>query len=271
MVQQPRRGKRRRKLLGSHQRCWIWGRFPVLETLRAGRWNPRELKLSERLSSAERAAAAALAERGGCKISPVPHEELTKLCGSTEHQGYAAKMPPYPFADAAGVIASAGEHSLFVLLDAIQDPFNYGAILRSADAAGIDAVIVGSQGQSDVTSQVVRSSAGAVNHLPIAQVDDLPAAAAAVRERGLRIVGASEKAGVPVDEFDFRQPAVLVVGNEGSGIRPELLQLCDATVTIPQYGGVASLNAAVSAGILFYEARRQRGAPPRGSRPRPEE
>jgi 23S rRNA (guanosine2251-2'-O)-methyltransferase len=148
---------------------------------------------------------------------------------------------------------------LLLILDAIQDPHNFGAILRSADAMGMSGVFVGKTGQAEVTSLVARSSAGAVNHISLAQVDDLAGLAELLQSRGVQILGASEKEGIPADQCDFRRPTALVIGNEGIGIRPELLRLCDARVTIPQHGHVGSLNAAVSAGILLYEARRQRG------------
>jgi len=261
MVQQPRRRRRRKTLLGSHQRCWIWGRYPVLETLRAGRWPVLELRLADRLGAGERTETEKLARQSGTAVSVVPLEELTELCGSTEHQGYAAKMPPFPYADANQVLAAAGECPLFLMLDSLQDPHNFGAILRSADALGIDGVFVGTTGQAEVTSLVARSSAGAVNHVPLAQVEDLTELATLMKERGWRLIAASEKEGLPADQCDFCGPTVLVIGNEGAGIRPELLRQCDANVTIPQFGHAASLNAAVSAGILLYEARRQRGAP----------
>jgi 23S rRNA (guanosine2251-2'-O)-methyltransferase len=260
MVQQPRRRKRRRKFLGSHQRAWIWGRYAVLETLRAGLWKPLELRFSTRLDAAERAEVDALTST--LEVSFVSPDELTELCGTTEHQGFAARLPPFPYRTADEVLLKANANPSFVLLDGIQDPHNFGAILRSADGMGIDAVFVGTTGQTEITSQVVRSSAGAVNHVPIASSEDLPGLVREVRERGVQIVGASEKNKVAAADCDFRQPTLLIIGNEGTGIRPELLQLCDQTATIPQFGAVGSLNAAVSAGILFYELRRQRTASP---------
>ncbi len=259
MVQRPRRTRRRKKLLGSHQRCWIWGRYAVRETLLAGRWPVLELILSDRLESSERSDTENLVRDRGISLKIVPHDELTKLCGTTEHQGYAAKMPPFPYADAAALISEPGGNPFFLLLDGLQDPHNYGAVLRSADAMSVSGVFVGCAGQAEVTSLVARSSAGAVNHVPLAQVDDLVALVKTMKDRGCQIVAASEKASIPAELCDFRRPTVLILGNEGTGIRPDLLQVCDKRVTIPQFGHVASLNAAVSAGILLYEARRQRG------------
>jgi 23S rRNA (guanosine2251-2'-O)-methyltransferase len=112
--------------------------------------------------------------------------------------------------------------------------------------------------QSEVTAQVARSSAGAVNHVPIAQVSDLVDAAVRLKERGIRVIAASEKARRPISDIDLTQPCAIVVGNEGAGIQTPLLSACDETAGIPQSGRVGSLNAAVAAGILFYELQRQR-------------
>ena len=145
------------------------------------------------------------------------------------------------------------------MLDGIQDPYNFGAILRAAEVLGVDAVFIAAAGQVGVTSMVVRSSAGAVNRLPLAVVDDLVALVAELKARGMRVAGASEKAAELLAGFDFSAAAVVVIGNEGRGPRPEILAACDALVRIPQAGRIGSLNASVAAGICFYEARRQRG------------
>ncbi|MGE3316972.1 MAG: TrmH family RNA methyltransferase [Planctomycetaceae bacterium] len=258
MVQQPRRDKRRRKFLGSHQRAWIWGRYPVLETLRAGFWKPLELRLSTRLPEPERVEVEARIAELELSARFVDPDELTVHCGTTEHQGYAARMPPFPYRDANDVVQSAVANPIFVVLDGIQDPHNFGAIVRTADAMAIDGLFVGTRGQSEITSQVVRSSAGAVNHVPIAAVESLVEFVRQQRERGFQIAAASEENGRQAADCDFKRPTLLIIGNEGSGVRSELLELCEVIATIPQFGHVGSLNAAVSAGILFYEARRQR-------------
>ena len=247
--------------MGSHQRCWIWGRHVVLETLRAGRWRPLEVMLARELSHEETAEVRALAEQIGTAVESEPAEDLTKRCRAGDHQGFAAKMPPFPYEDAAELLRRCREPPLCVVLDAVQDPYNFGAILRSADVFGVSAVFVGEHEQAEVSSLVARSSAGAVNFVPLGRTADLAELVQAMRSRGLRIAGASEKGGLRVDEFDFRRPSALIIGNEGSGIRRELLERSDELVMIPQHGHVGSLNAAVSAGILLYEARRQRGRP----------
>lgn len=262
MVERYRRSKRKRQLMGNHQKCWIWGRHTVLETLRAGKWPILELIVSRELAETERREVFGLAAEAGLRVRLEESDAIRRLCGSGEHQGLIARMPPYPYDSVDSLLETCPPAPLFVILDSFQDPYNFGALLRSADIFGVDGVFVSDRGQVDVTSLAARASAGAVNHVRIAQVASLPELARRLRERGVSLVAASEKAQTPVSQFDFRQAAAVIIGNEGAGIRPELLELCDAHVTIPQQGHVGSLNAAVSAGVLLYEASRQRSGSP---------
>jgi 23S rRNA (guanosine2251-2'-O)-methyltransferase len=230
----------------------------VLETLRAARWPILELHLSEDLPHDELDAATRLAESLNLAVSFESAQALSQLCHSEEHQGYLAKMPPFPYDDADELLRKRPDRAFYVLLDAVQDPFNFGAILRSAEALGVDAVFVGCTNQVEVTSLVVRASSGAVNHLPLAKVDDLAAWIGRLKEAGITIIGTAPKAKRDVSRVDLRRAVAIVLGNEAIGIRPEILALCDERVSIRQRGHVGSLNAAVSAGILFYEVARQR-------------
>ncbi|MEX0704296.1 MAG: RNA methyltransferase [Planctomycetales bacterium] len=258
MVERARRGKRRGKLLGSHQRCWIWGRHVVLETLRAGRWPVLELWLADRLSRDELDEAGELAAARGYPVTVAGSEQLVKRCRSHEHQGYVARMPPFPYDAPDALLAARPPRPLYVVLDRLHDPFNFGAILRCADALGVDGVFVDAVGQAEVSSQVARSSAGAVNHLRLAKAAGLVPLLGRLREVGVAVVAADEQAERALFDCNLRRPAAIVIGNEGTGIRQEVLAACDERVRIPQQGRVASLNAAVSAGILLYEAARQR-------------
>jgi 23S rRNA (guanosine2251-2'-O)-methyltransferase len=254
------RSKGKQRLLGNHQKCWIWGRNPVLETLRAGRWPILELWLDVAL--ADDPAREALACAGQLKI-PVNRgstEDLIRLCHSAEHQGYLAKMGEFPYAGEEELFRSGGmsASAFYLLLDGLQDPHNLGAILRSAEVFGATAVVLAGQGQVGVTRQVARSSAGAVNRVNLIQSSDLPALAGRLKLAGVTVVGASEKAEATLDHFDWRRPVALVVGNEGRGHSPEMFAQIEAWVRIPQEGQIGSLNAAVAAAIFCYEIRRQR-------------
>lgn len=266
MVERSRRGKgkhkKQQKLLGSHARCWLWGRNLVRETLAAGRWRILELHLAENLPPEQLDEARSAAERLGSSVKVESQEVLERLAHTAEHQGYLAKMGPFPCWTADEVFAKAPGQPLFLLLDAIQDPYNFGAMLRSAGAFGVDGVFIGTHRQVPVTSMVARSSAGVVNHVPIVQVAWLPEIADRLRTRQIRVIGASEKADQPLTACDFREATAVVVGNEGTGIGPELLSRCDELVRIPIAPAVGSLNAAAAAAVFFYEARRQRSVAP---------
>lgn len=258
MVGRARRSKGRRQLLSNHQRCWLWGRNVVLETLRAGRWPIHELHLAETLPAADRDLARQLAEASGIPVEFDSAKSLQQRCRSGDHQGYVAKMAPFPYDDWQKLLASRSPAPLYAVLAGIQDPFNYGAILRAAEVLGVEGVFVGSTGQAEVNSLVARSSAGAINHIPLGQAEEIREVITAMQAQGIAVIAASEKTDVPCWNCDLNRPVAVLLGNEGTGIPPELLQLCDERVTIPQSGQVGSLNAAVAAGILFAEARRQR-------------
>lgn len=258
MVERYRRRKGKPALLGSHQRCWLWGRHVVTETMRAARWPVLELHLSDRLPEDELAFAEEWSR--SCDVTRIvePFDRLTQLCHSREHQGYLAKMTEFPYDRVDDVLNASKPQPLFAILDGLQDPHNFGAVIRSAHVLGVDALFVPIRGQVEVTALVARSSAGAINHIPIAQADDLMSLVKQFRSRSIRVIGTSQRASQPLSDCDLTRAVAIVIGNEGSGIRDELLVVCDELVTIPQFGAVESLNAAVSAGILFYEAQRQR-------------
>ncbi len=258
-----RRAKSGPRLLGNHQKCWIWGRHPVLETLRVGQWPMLELWLEEAAGDeADHREAVACATRLRIPVRRGAAGDLTRLCHSTEHQGFLARMGEFPYATEADLMARLKEDgpAFLLLLDGIQDPHNLGAMVRSAEVFGVTAVVLAEQGQVGVTRQVVRSSAGAVNRVPLVRSGDLADLADRLRQAGVRVVGASEKAEKTLDQFDGRGPVALVMGNEGHGHRPDLAARMDEWVRIPQAGQIGSLNAAVAAAIFCYEIGRQRRA-----------
>ena len=264
-MERHRRGKGKQQLLGNHQKCWIWGRHAVLETLKAACWPILDLCVSADLPEDERESALACARQGGVPARVESSALLEQVCHSTEHQGYLARMSAFPYADEDQVLRAAGPTPAFAICDSIQDPHNFGAMVRSAEVLGLDGVFIGEIGQAGVTSMVVRSSAGAVNRVPIVRVADLDALAGRLAAHGVRLVAATEKAVATLAAFAFTGSVAVIVGNEGVGIRPSLLAACQTHVCIPQCGRIGSLNAAVAAAIVFYEIRRQRGMPNRGN------
>jgi 23S rRNA (guanosine2251-2'-O)-methyltransferase len=255
-----RRSKSRvsRKASGNAQRVWIWGRHLVLETLAAGRWPVQELRFANDLPEAEARDLVdlATAARVPLVLAASP-DSLSKQCAKEDHQGYVARMGPFPYTPLAAGLESVTKHGFGLVLDGIQDPFNFGAILRSAEVFGVDAVFVGHDQQAGVTPHVARASSGAVNRLSLVQTN-LEGVLRTLGGQGLQIIGASEKAAVALDRCDLRAPTALVIGNEGRGLRPEVTAACTTLVRIPQHGQINSLNAAAAAAVLLYEARRQR-------------
>ena len=222
----------------------VYGRRAVREALR-GRREVLELLVTER------------AARDGWERKPkvVPERTLTELAGTRDHQGVVARVEPFRYADAYEL--AAGE-PLLVALDQVTDPRNLGAVIRSAEGAGATGVILPAHNSARVTPVVARSSAGAVEHLPVAVVPNLARYLNEVKGPRLWVYGA-DAAGTPMADVDLSGGLSLVFGAEGKGIRPLVRRACDASVSIPLSGRVESLNVSVAAAVLLYEARRQRG------------
>ncbi len=257
--------KKQGRFLAGHQRSWLWGRHPVTEVIEAGRWPLMELYLADTLPADLIQHMRSLAEAQGAEVAVETPERLRELGHVDEHQGFLARMGPFPYASVEEAVRGGeegerddGTPALWLVLDAIQDTFNFGAIVRSAEAMGARGIFVGTTSQAGVNSLVARASAGAVNRVPIAESEDLPALLDILRASGTHIVAADEKGGDVCTECDFRAPTALILGNEGRGVRPELLSGCDSRVRIPMSGTIASLNVAAAAAVLLYEAWRQK-------------
>jgi len=229
----------------------IYGRRAVREALRGPR-EVRELWASERALSAE-----PWLRDGSPRVHVKAERELTEAAGTRDHQGVLAFCDPYRYADAYEL---AGEpNPLLVCLDRVTDPHNLGAVCRSAEGAGATGVIVPAHGSARVTAAVCRSSAGAVEHVRLAVVQNLARFLTEVKGADLWVYGAAGEAGKPMWETDLTGGAAFVFGAEGRGLRPLVRRTCDELISIPLAGRVESLNVSVAAAVLLYEARRQRG------------
>ncbi|MFY9256940.1 MAG: 23S rRNA (guanosine(2251)-2'-O)-methyltransferase RlmB [Fuerstiella sp.] len=264
------RKSRRRQLQASHQKNWLTGRYAILETMKAGRWPVDELFVAEDEFAKDKSISdqiETLADAADVRVYFESSDRIAELCHSTHHQGVAARMGPFPYESlqwlqnflttSAATADAVGTLPLVVVCDRIQDTFNFGAILRCCDAMQVAAVLIGDSEQATVTPQVSRSSAGAVNHVPIVLCEDLNLAVGMLKASGLLIAAASEKATEPAWAVSLKAPTALIVGSESDGVSANLLALCDAALQIPMLGQVESLNAAVAAGIMLYEIRRQ--------------
>ncbi len=186
---------------------------------------------------------------------------LTALAGFDGHQGVALVVGPRRYASPEDILARAaerGEPPFVLALDSLEDPQNVGTLLRSAEAAGVHGVLFPTRRQAPLSPSAVKASAGAVEHLLLCPVDDLPAALADMHGRGLRVAGAEAAAPLTARESDLRGPLVIVVGSEGQGLGPTVRRRCDLLMRIPMRGAIGSLNAAVAGSILLFEALAQR-------------
>lgn len=227
----------------------VYGRNAVREALRGCR------QVLE-LWAGERAASTLPWLTEGPRPIVRKERELTEAAGSGDHQGVVAWCAPYPYADAWEL--AAGPAPLLCCLDQVTDPRNLGAVIRSAAGAGATGVVVPAHGAARVTAAVCRASAGAVEHLPVAVVANLARWLAEVKGPDLWAYAAVADGETTMWQVDLSGGVALVLGAEGKGVRPLVRRTCDGTVSIPLGQGVESLNVSVAAGVLLYEAARQR-------------
>ena len=231
----------------------VYGRRAVREALRGPR-EVLELWASERAVSGEQW----LREKGhGPRVQVKPERELSAAAETGDHQGVVAWCEPYRYADAHEL--AGRERPLLACLDNVTDPRNLGAVIRGAEGAGATGVVLPSHRAAHVTAAVCRSSAGAVEHLPVAVVTNLATYLNDVKGAELWVWGATGEGGTPMWKADLAGGVALVLGAEGRGLRPLVRRACDAFVSIPLGGRVESLNVSVAAAVLLYEAVRQRG------------
>jgi 23S rRNA (guanosine2251-2'-O)-methyltransferase len=193
-------------------------------------------------------------------VNFVPMEKLNNLSNSN-HQGIIALSSPIDFADIRNIIPSifeTGKSPFVVILDNITDVRNFGSIVRSAQFLGVNAIIVSSKGSADINEETIKASSGALLKMDICMENDLVKAVHYLKSSGLQIIGAKEKADQIASETDFNLPTALILGSESEGISMDLLRYIDGLVSIPMLGDFDSLNVSVAAGILFYEATKQR-------------
>ena len=232
----------------------IYGVNPILEAIRSHAERVRYVGVA-REETARHQKLIGEAKRAGVAVRNLVAEQIDRLAGGGVHNGVVAEISQTAFADFDDVIAA--EATTFVLiLDSITDPQNFGAILRVADGFGVDLVVIPEHDSVGLTPVAVKASAGASAWIPVAQVTNLARAIEALRKGGYWIYAAAAEGDRP-DEIDFRGKVALVVGNEGKGIRRNVLEHCDRIVTIPMQGHIESFNVATATAILCYEVRRQ--------------
>jgi 23S rRNA (guanosine2251-2'-O)-methyltransferase len=255
----------------SGDRELLGGPRAVLEAVRAGRRTIHRLLVARQEPGEAVQALVAAAQARQIPIQACPREELDRRSRGQAHQGVLAEVGPFPYAEPDAMLTDlvTGPGAAFLLiLDGIQDPQNLGAILRTAEAAGVQGVILPRDRAAAVSPAAARASAGASEHLLIARVTNLAGFLRRLQEHGLWIIGTDVADGQELFRADLTGPMALVVGGEGRGLRALTRQRCDTLVHIPSVGRVASLNASAAAAICLFEAVRQRALPGDPSRSR---
>ena len=241
----------------------LYGRNAVREALRAGHRKIYKVILAQGMKEAGIVAdVVALAGRNKVAIQRVERRHLDRI-GDFNHQGVAAEAAQYPYVDLEAILAGADERQetpLLLMLDCLQDPQNFGALLRTAEIIGVHGIVIPRRRAVGVSPAVVNSSAGATEHLLVAQVTNLVQTMETLKAKGLWIVGLEDvSTASPYYQSDLAMPLVLVVGSEGKGMGRLVKETCDVLIRLPMRGKIGSLNVAVAGSIALYEVWRQRG------------
>ena len=236
------------------------GRNALQEALKAGRQIDK-VYLVEGNPDRSLLRLAAQAKDAGAVIIKTDRRKLDQMSQTHAHQGVIAMAAAHEYATLEDLLARAeerGENPLLVVCDELEDPHNLGAILRTAECAGAHGVIIPKRRSVGLTAVVAKASAGAVEHLPVARVNNISAALQELKSHGVWVYGTAAEGNTPLWESDLQGPSAIVIGNEGTGMSRLVREQCDFTVSIPMKGQISSLNASAAAAILLYEAVRKR-------------
>ncbi len=239
----------------------VYGKNPVKEALRSSR-RVQRLYIATNLGSAALHELLELARLKEVEVTRVPNAELTKLVRHTKHQGTAVQVAAFVYASLDKVLADAEQRNdtpLLAFLDGIEDPHNFGAIIRSAEAAGFHGLVIPKDRAVQVTPTVEKTAAGASAYLPIVKLANLVGAMRELKRRGFWFYGISQDGTTDLTNADFSGPTALVLGSEGSGLRRLVREHCDFMLKIPMHGKINSLNVSVAAGIVFFKVREKIG------------
>ncbi len=247
----------------------ICGINPVLEALTAGSRHFDRLLVVKGLRNRRISDAIGRASKLGVPLRFEPREALDRMSGGVPHQGLIAVVSEKALVDLDQLLATVRDPALLVVLDGIEDPRNLGAILRTAEAAGSDGVVLPERHSAGLSETVARASAGGLEHVRVARGGNLVQALEAMKARGIWVIGFDASGTERWDQVDCKGPVALVFGGEGKGLRRLVREHCDHLVSLPLFGHVASLNVSVAAGIALYEVIRQRGVVPSHVRPIP--
>lgn len=239
---------------------YIFGIHAVLEALEAGKDVDKVLLKRGPGSDLLKKLQTTL-RRLEIPVQQVPVEKLNRVTGKN-HQGVIAFLSEISYVDISSLLPAvfeSGEDPLILLLDGVSDVRNFGAIARSAECAGVHAIVIPSSGSAAINADAIKTSAGALHRIPVCRHRDMHAAAKFLQESGLRLIAATEKASDSLHQSDMTGPVGIIMGGEERGVSYDLLRHADALVSISMKGTIASLNVSVAAGIMLFEVLRQRG------------
>lgn len=242
---------------------YIAGKHSVTEALRAGR-SINKIWIADGAQKNLVQPVVAEAREKGIVIQYVDKRKLDSFVPGVQHQGVIAQAAPYEYAEVEDILAAAhakGEAPFILLLDEIEDPHNLGSILRTADCTGVHGVIIPKRRSAGITATVSKTSAGAVEYVPVARVTNLGQTIDRLKEQGVWVVGTDVNTDSSLYQADvFTGPVAIVIGNEGKGMGRLIREKCDVLVQLPMQGQINSLNASVAAGVVMYEVLRRRQA-----------
>jgi 23S rRNA (guanosine2251-2'-O)-methyltransferase len=237
----------------------VYGLHPVAEALRSGSRRFDHVAVARERRDERLAEVVALCRAAGVKVRTEPREALSRLARTPTHQGVVAVVREREFLDAEDLLVGP-EPRLVLALDGVEDPQNLGALLRTAEAAGVDGVLFTERRSAPLSAAAVKASAGAAEHLRLARVVNLVRALETLKERGLWCVGLDERGDQEYGQYDFTADTVVVLGREGAGLHDLVRRTCDHLLRIPMAGQVASLNVSAAGAVVLFEAARQRRA-----------
>jgi 23S rRNA (guanosine2251-2'-O)-methyltransferase len=240
----------------------LYGLHPVEEALKAARRRIDHVLIARERRDDRLARLVAECRQAGIPVRPEPREQLTLRAGTPSHQGVIALVRPQTFLALEDLLeptsTQPGTSRLLLALDGVEDPQNLGAILRVADGAGVDGVLLTERRSAPLSAVAIKASAGAAEHLRIARVTNLVRALEEFKRHRLWIIGLDERGQVDYDQFDLTGDCVVVFGREGAGLHDLVRRTCDYLLRIPMAGGIRSLNVSTAGAVVLYEAARQR-------------
>jgi len=238
---------------------YIYGIHAVLEAIEAGK-DIDKILLSKTLNDETAKEISDRARQLRVPVQRVPVQKIDRIT-RRNHQGVLAMMAAvtyYRVEDVVPQLFDNGENPFIVVLDGVTDVRNFGAVARTCECAGVSAIVIPDRESVSVNADAVKTSAGALNYLPVCREHNLVNAVRFLRDSGFKIVGTSDKSQMPFTQGDYTGPVGIVLGAEDKGISPEIMKLCDTRVLIPEFGHINSLNVSVAGGIMIYEVVRQR-------------